>query len=371
MKALARRIRTTRLFGGLTVEQLTKLLEVSEIRSAPEGDIIIKEEDNNYHLLLLSGELEAQKTWSVPNGNDKSYTWYLNVSGSEGEFSYLGTMSRVRARAISDIRYILINADIVDKMLSWSQQLIGVVELNPKLKHLIGVCQNTSFFHQLPLENIKEAMEKLNSVDVEAGQVIMSQGDKGDCFYIIENGNAEVHQTDVFTDESKIVNKMGPGDSFGEEALIQDGFRSATVIMSTPGKLHYLEREEFDQLIKPSLVNEIQAEEALQLINSGNAKWLDCRYEIEYEDSRIPGAPLIPMDRIRWDTHKLDQKAKYVVYCRSGRRSKAAAFLLRERNIDAISLAGGIKDWPYDIDMQPLDVSGFLQEVTDKEVSAN
>ena len=46
-------------------------------------------------------------------------------------------------------------------------------------------------------------------------------------------------------------------------------------------------------------------------------------------------------------------KENYIVYCRSGRRSKAGTCLLRERNIKAVSMMGGIKEWPYEIDASP------------------
>ena len=358
MKALARRIRATHLFGQLSTDQLITLLSQSDITYADAGDIILKEhEPNNYHIFLLEGELEAQKTWQVPNSHDKSYTWNLQSSGQEGEFAYLGTSMRIRVRAITDLKYIPVSADAVDIMTGWSQQIHNVIEGDDELKALFNVVRNASVFHKLPLENIKTALHKLKPMQVQAGQTIIKQGDMGDSYYIIQSGNAKVYQVDPFSAETCLVNQLGPGDFFGEEALVQEGFRSATVIMATPGKLYYLAREDFKELIIPGLVSEISAVHANQLIIEGKAKWLDCRYEIEYEDSRLPGAPLIPVDRIRHETHKLDVDTKYIVYCRSGRRSKAAAFLLRERNIDAISLAGGIKNWPYDIDMGPITAS--------------
>ena len=75
---------------------------------------------------------------------------------------------------------------------------------------------------------------------------------------------------------------------------------------------------------------------------------------MEYEENRIPGAVLIQLHKLRFETDKLDPGTQYIVYCRSGRRSKAAAFLLTERKFQARSLAGGIKDWPYQIDDAPI-----------------
>jgi rhodanese-related sulfurtransferase len=97
------------------------------------------------------------------------------------------------------------------------------------------------------------------------------------------------------------------------------------------------------------------AEAAQALVRDGHAQWLDCRYDMEYEEGRIPGAQLLPLDRLRDSVAMLDPSAMYIVYCRSGRRSRAATFLLRERNLRAVSLAGGIKSWPYEIDTRPLE----------------
>ena len=71
---------------------------------------------------------------------------------------------------------------------------------------------------------------------------------------------------------------------------------------------------------------------------------------MEFEESRIPGAQLLPVDRLRREgVFTVHPQASYIVYCRSGRRSKAAVFLLRERGIHALSLRGGIRDWPYEV----------------------
>jgi rhodanese-related sulfurtransferase len=190
--------------------------------------------------------------------------------------------------------------------------------------------------------------------DVQAGETVVTEGEEGDCYFLVETGEAKVMRTDPFTGETSCVAELGPGDAFGEEALLQNAYRNATITMKTPGKLLVLDKVDFDELLKPGLVEEVSAEQALEMVNKGEAKWLDCRYDMEYEESRIPGAPLVSLDRIRWDVHNIDPEETYVVYCRSGRRSKAGAFLLRERNIKAVSMKGGIKSWPYEIDSTPI-----------------
>ena len=60
--------------------------------------------------------------------------------------------------------------------------------------------------------------------------------------------------------------------------------------------------------------------------------------------------PAASRARIRHEgVFELDPDATYIVYCDTGRRSRAATFLLHERGIRALSLAGGITHWPYEV----------------------
>ncbi len=367
MELLAKHLRTSGYLGPLSTEQLIRLLKQSEMISAGAGEIILKEEDSmRNHLLLLEGKLEAQRVWSVPGGNDRSFTWVLDPVETEARFVFLAASSRVRARAISDICYLQINADTVDELVGWSQQFSEELDGSPELKRRMELIKQVKIFHHVPLENVITAFKNMIPIDVQAGQIIITQGDEGDSYYLIDSGEAEVFRTDPLTDESARVATMGPGEAFGEEALLQGGYRNATIKMITPGVLLMLNKASFDELLKPSVVKEVNPEQAIEMVNSGKARWLDCRYDMEYEESRIPGALFVPLDQLRSNVQKLDPDETYIIYCRSGRRSKAAAFLLRERHLNALSLAGGIKAWPYEVDASPLESSSKHKGACDR-----
>ena len=359
IQALAKHLRSTRLMNPLTTAQLIVLLDESGIKTARQGDIIVSQEESMIgHLILIEGELEAQRIWSVPGENDKSYTWLVkpietnNEIGSE--LAYLGAADRIHARALTDIKYVQVDADKIDELISWDEHFADDLIDDPELRHRMDLIKQVSVFYKMPMENIKEAFMRMQPKEVKAGEIIIEQGDKGDSYYVIETGIGDVIQTDPFTDETKHVTKLGPGDAFGEEALLQDAYRNATVTMSTPGTLLVLAKDDFNSLLRSEVVEEITPDEALALINNNKSQWLDCRYDMEYEESRIPGAPLATLGSIRKDVHQLDPDVTYIVYCRSGRRSRAATYLLKERGIHAMSLKGGIKNWPYEIDAQPL-----------------
>ena len=89
---------------------------------------------------------------------------------------------------------------------------------------------------------------------VESGETIVAQGEPGDAYYVILSGEAEVWVTDPFTDETSRATVLGAGDGFGEEALLLEGNRTATVTMISPGRLLVLGQPDFDRLLKPGMV---------------------------------------------------------------------------------------------------------------------
>ncbi len=349
MQALLQRMRTTKLFGNLSESQLTQLLENCEMRSANAGDILGKpDEPLRDHLVLLEGELEIQRTWTVPGDNDRSYTWRLTPGDTEEGLAYLNASSCcLRVRVLSGARYLLIDGNRFDEMLGWGQHL-SHLQGNAQIPPHIGVVKEGGIFHHLPLENIQTVLDRLERMDVQAGQTVIREGEVGDRYYIIENGVAEIWKKIDPADEPTCVATIGVGEAFGEEAPLQNGYRNATVNMTTPGRLLVLKKADFDELVQPKMVEEIAPEAALDLVQKGG-KWLDCRYDTEFDESRIPGAQHIPLNKLRKHIHELDADADYLVYCNTGRRSKVAAFLLRERNINAKSLIGGIRSWPYEM----------------------
>jgi len=357
MMTLAKKLRSSRLLGQLSSVQIAHLLEKSGVRNAEPGEILQRESESSHeHLILLKGELEIQRTWQVHGGNDRSYTRTLKSTDNENGFSFLFALNNTRVRTLSEVEYVALNADLVDEMLGWSSQFSEEFTRDPELSRRMNLVKRAGIFYEVPLENVKDAFRCMKSRVFNPGDVVVREGELGDCYYVIEDGEAEVYRTDPFSGETAKVDDIGRGDAFGEESLLQNAYRNATIIMKTPGNLLVLDKADFDLLLKPHIIEEISAMKAQALLKSGQAKLIDCRYEMEYEESRIPDAPLYPLDKFRKLIHKLDPDSTYIVYCRSGRRSKAAAFLLRERNIIAFSLIGGIRDWPYDIDYNPLDL---------------
>lgn len=339
---LARQLGATPLFGRLSRPQLLDLLQRSPRCQAPTGRRITDAREGlRDHLVLLRGELLASRTWTDDDGSEQVYQWRVAVPAQGPAFGLLGAAGRhVQVDAATDAEYLAVDGEAVDRLLEWSD-----VAANTPLE------RHASAIGQLPLQNVQQALARMTERTAQAGETIVRQGEEGDAYYVIVSGTAEVWCTDPMTDETARVNLLGEGDAFGEEALLLGGYRTATVTMKTPGRLLVLTQADFDELLQPSMVEEVDAAQARSLVRDGQAVLLDCRHEMEYEESRIPGARLVPLDRLRREgVFTIDPEAAYVVYCRSGRRSRAAAFLLRERGIRASSMRGGIVDWPYEVE---------------------
>lgn len=95
----------------------------------------------------------------------------------------------------------------------------------------------------------------------------------------------------------------------------------------------------------------ISAEAAKAVMDAGtDAIILDVRSEAEFAKKHIPGAILIPDNELarRTETELPDRNRTILVYCRSGRRSAAAANALIALGYTDVRDFGGILDWPYE-----------------------
>jgi MFS family permease len=94
-------------------------------------------------------------------------------------------------------------------------------------------------FAPLPVYTLERLAHDAVPVDAPAGAEVITEGDRGDRFYLIDDGEVEVHQG------GRVRGTQGEGESFGEIALVHDVPRTATVIAVCPTRLLALNREHF------------------------------------------------------------------------------------------------------------------------------
>jgi rhodanese-related sulfurtransferase len=135
--------------------------------------------------------------------------------------------------------------------------------------------------------------------------------------------------------------ELNVGDTFGEEALISDAKRNATVTMLSDGAVMRLGKDDFKRLLNEPMLDWVTFDEAEKIV-AGGGKWLDVRLPSEFENNHQPDAINIPLYFIRLKINTLDADTKYVLCCDTGRRSSAGAYILSERGFNAYVLKGGI-----------------------------
>jgi MFS family permease len=103
----------------------------------------------------------------------------------------------------------------------------------------IGLLHGVPMFQPLPLPAIEQLARGLEPVHVPAGQAVFRQGDPADRFYLIEAGTADV------IGDGRPVTTLGPGEGFGEIALLRTVPRTATVHAATDLELQALGCDRF------------------------------------------------------------------------------------------------------------------------------
>lgn len=268
----------------------------------------------------------------------------------------------IAATALCDSQLLRIDDELLDRMMTWDQFASHAFHADSPdnadaqpgdldSRRLFGSAmfsaenlQRGPFAH-LPPANIGELIKRIEAVVVWADDVIVREGDEGDYYYLIDTGKALVTRRVGGVDLQ--LAELQAGDVFGEEALISDATRNATVIMQTNGVLLRLNRQDFLHLLQEPLLHKIAFSEAQQVVHEGVALWLDVRHPPEYRYDRLLGALNIPLNDIRNAIGVLDHDKKYIVYCQSGRRSAAAAFILAQAGYQVQVLEGGLWSVPY------------------------
>ncbi|MGH2972472.1 MAG: cyclic nucleotide-binding domain-containing protein [Gaiellaceae bacterium] len=98
---------------------------------------------------------------------------------------------------------------------------------NPKVQLL----RSTPLFAHCSSRQLAEIASTVDEIDVPAGRTVAREGLIGHEFVVLADGIADVEQ------DGQIVNKLGPGDFFGEIALVTGEPRTATVTTRTPARL--------------------------------------------------------------------------------------------------------------------------------------
>jgi CRP-like cAMP-binding protein len=327
--------------NALNAENFEELAGKAIIEDFAAGKTLFKAGDiDRKTIYLLEGQIDIEdgegKQTSVRGGSDVAKHPLANHQPRQHT-----------ATAKTSCKITRFDTDLLDILLTWDQ--LSGIEVNEITADdgdgaadgdwMTRILQSQAFL-QVPPANIQAMFMRIQEVPMRAGEVVINQGEDGDYYYLIKTGKAKVTRASKSGSELTLAS-LKDGDAFGEEALLSEAKRNATIKMETDGTLMRLSKEDFNALLKEPMLSWIELDEAKELISNG-AKWLDVRLESEHENSGIKGSLNIPLFMLRMKVDTLKDDAPYIIYCDSGRRSSAAAFLLSERGYQTYVLKGGI-----------------------------
>jgi len=319
------------------IQQILKQLKTEKI--AAGKTLFEKGDTDNFQYYLVEGEIDLL--------GDSGPLKTIKANTPDGFNAIAHILPRtVTAKAKTDTIIFKIDGDLIDVMLTWDQTgSYQVTEFDVGSgsgdDDWMNRILHTEAFHRIPPANIQAIFMRMESLPVKAGDKIINQGDDGDYFFIIKKGRCLV--TRSMPDQPKGIKlaELKDGDTFGEEALISNAKRNASVTMLTSGMLSRLSKKDFIELLNEPLLDWVSYDEGKKLADEG-AVWLDVRLPAEHQTDAIKGDQHIPLIFLRMKADSLDENKSYITYCDTGRRSSAASFLLNERGFNSYVLKDGV-----------------------------
>jgi len=323
----------------LTSDNLNEIAQKLQYLEIPKGDnIFIQGDKDDDHIYLLKGTVELRE-----NGN---VVKEIKAGTEDAKVALAHIIPRnFNAVAKTPVAVITVDSDLLDMMLTWDQtSSFQVEEVSSADDDWMAQLLSSEIFRRIPPANIQAVFTSLEDIQVKPGDAIIKQDEPGDYFYIIKSGRCMVTRRMPGSDKEIKLAELNTGQSFGEEALISDAPRNATVVMLTKGVLSRLSKDQFLELLNAPMQNIVGFTTAKAKVEAGEAQWLDIRLPAEYASAHIKGSQHLPMIFLRMKMKELDKNTHYIVYCDTGRRSSSASFILSENGYNVSVLENGLKD---------------------------
>ena len=235
------RILQSFLFNSLETSDLNIVIGAMEEKQFKQGESVIKQGDNGDCLYIVdSGELDCSKRFPDNPDVDKYLKTYV-PGEAFGELALLYNAPRAATiKAKTDCVLWCLDRDTFNNIVKEGARL-----KSEKYENFLKSVDILSTMDKYEISQVSEALRKCS---FNAGEYIIRQGEVGDIFYIIEEGEA----TAFGSKDSKIPEmNYTKGGYFGELALLRDQPRAANVKAKTDVKLLSLDRNSFKRVMGP------------------------------------------------------------------------------------------------------------------------
>jgi CRP-like cAMP-binding protein len=226
-------------FDDLPVEILNDLAGRVSLRTFPRGHVVFHRGDEaDAFYVIRRGRVSVED--DDPDTGDTRVISILARGDSFGELGLLRRRPRTTTiRAAEDLELFEVDRPTFDRLLA---QLIDVPDFAPTMQSYAELKQlppfRTSTFDELAF-----LLAHGEWVSATPGHTFVEQGAVGDAFYVVGSGQVTVRA------DGEEVAVLGPGQHFGEVALLEDVPRTASVVARTPVRVFRLDREGFTSMV--------------------------------------------------------------------------------------------------------------------------
>ena len=317
---------------------LDELAAKSIVEEVPADKIICRHgQADPRQIYLLSGQIEVVTPGETKTTIIKSKS-ALKTPIAEGS----PRSATLKAKTPSTLLYV--DSDLLELLMSDEPELNSTYEVTEITADdgddwMLSFLQSPAFL-QLPTENIQQLLTHMEEIPVKKGQAVITQGDTDDNYYIVKSGSCNVHRQPYKGSANVLLATLPTGSGFGEEALISNGTRNATITMREDGSLMRLKKNDFLRLLINPLIPYFEHSETLKKLAEGCVV-IDVRSEKESTQKPIEGSVNIPLSMLRVKFDSLNPEREYLLVCNDGSQSAAAAFLMIQNGLKCTVLKGG------------------------------
>jgi putative peptide zinc metalloprotease protein len=235
---------------GLPSASIERLARAARVRSAGAGEVLVRQGERGAQFFIIAdGQAEVS---ILERGEDLSVR-KLKPGDFFGERALLeGGIRTATVRALTPMRLL-----VFDEPAFWSE-LAGPIAWQRRVRDSLNereLLKGVPLFADVSSRQLDLLAVKLEVVPFRKRAVIVRRGDPGRDFYIVRQG-----QVAALGKSGETLREMGPGEFFGEIALLRDTPRTATVMGVAPGTLWRLGRQDFHELLGKYLALEDEFE---------------------------------------------------------------------------------------------------------------
>lgn len=242
-KRIVERLGKAFMFSTLDAREQEIIVDAMEEKKFRKDEWVIKQGDDGDNLYVVDhGTLECYKQFQK-NGEPKHVKTY-NPGESFGELALLYNAPRAASiKAVTESILFALDRDTFNNIVK--DAIIKRREAFEKTLSKIELLDTMDPYERSKIADVAIPLK------FKPGEFVIRQGEQGDKFFFIEEGNAVATKTMPGRKEPEEVYNYGPGDYFGELALLKGEPRAANVMAKNNLSLLALDRVSFTRLIGP------------------------------------------------------------------------------------------------------------------------